>query len=70
MSARAAAAGARYAMPGILGAANVELPPTTPFGGIVLYRARLGALSAEVATQACARLRAQGEVCMTVPPGG
>ncbi len=68
-AARAAAAGARRAAPDLLAAAAVDAPPTTPFGGAILYRARLAALTPEIATQACARLSVSGTPCMTVPPG-
>ena len=67
--ARAAAAGARRAAPELLSQAAIDLPPTAPFGGAVLYRARLDALTPEAAAQACARLTAGGTACLTVPPG-
>jgi D-alanyl-D-alanine carboxypeptidase len=68
-AARTAAAEARRVVPDLLGAASIAAPPTTPFGGAVLYRARLAALSPETAAQACARLSARGNPCMAVPPG-
>ncbi len=68
-AARAAAAGARRAVPDLLAAAPIDAPPTTPFGGAVLYRARLAALTPQTATQACARLSMRGSACITVPPG-
>ncbi len=68
-AARAAAADARRVAPDLLAAAAIDAPPTTPFGGAVLYRARLAALTPETAAQACARLSARGNACMTVPPG-
>ncbi len=68
-AARAAASDARRGAPDLLAAAGVDAPPTTPFGGAVLYRARLVALAPEAAVRACARLSAQGAACMTVPPG-
>ncbi len=40
-TARAAAAGAQRNAPGLLDGAVVNVEPTTPFGGAVLYRARL-----------------------------
>ncbi|MDQ2762200.1 MAG: SPOR domain-containing protein, partial [Pseudomonadota bacterium] len=67
--ARAVAAEARRAMPDLLGAAEIALPATTPFGRIVLYRARLTALSEQSAAQACVRLSEQQTACMAVPPG-
>lgn len=68
-AARAAAADARRAAPDLLSGAAVDAPPTAPFGGAVLFRARLAALTPETAARACARLSAQGNACMTVPPG-
>ena len=68
-AARAAAAGARRAAPDLLSEAAIDLPPTAPFGGAVLYRARLDALTPEAAARACARLTAGGTACLTVPPG-
>ena len=43
--AREAATGVHDAIPDLLAAAQIELLPTTPFGGAVIYRARLGNLS-------------------------
>ena len=68
-AARLAAADARRAAPDLLSAAAVEAPPTTPFGGALLYRARLASLTPETASLACARLSTRGTACMTVPPG-
>ncbi|MBV8615378.1 MAG: SPOR domain-containing protein, partial [Acetobacteraceae bacterium] len=68
-AARAAAADARRAAPDLLAAAPIDTPPTTPFGGAVLYRARLAALTPQVAALACGRLSARGAACITVPPG-
>jgi D-alanyl-D-alanine carboxypeptidase len=68
-AARAAAVDARRDAPDLLAAASIAAPPTTPFGGAVLYRARLAALTPETAAEACARLSARGNACMTVPPG-
>jgi len=62
-------ADARRAAPDLLSAAAVEAPPTTPFGGALLYRARLASLTPETASLACARLSTRGTACMTVPPG-
>jgi hypothetical protein len=67
--ARAAASAARGAAPGALTNAGIELPTTAPFGGKVLYRARLTRLSAGAATQACAQLSQRQLPCMVVPPG-
>jgi len=53
-----------------LASARVVLGPTAPFGGQVLYRARLLGLSAETAARACGALSAHGQACVTVPPGG
>ncbi|MCQ8239268.1 SPOR domain-containing protein [Acetobacteraceae bacterium KSS12] len=44
--------------------------PTAPFGGAVLYRARLAGLARADAGQACAALRGQSIPCMVVSPGG
>jgi D-alanyl-D-alanine carboxypeptidase len=68
-AARAAAADARRAAPDLLSRAAVDVPPTAPFGGAVLFRARLASLTPDTAARACARLSAQGSACMTVPPG-
>jgi cell division septation protein DedD len=51
------------------GAATV-LGTTAPFGGRVLYRARLAGLSAYGAEAACAALASRRQPCVTVPPGG
>jgi D-alanyl-D-alanine carboxypeptidase len=67
-TAEAAADSARKAVPDVLRTARTELPPTTPFGGKVAYRARLAGLTPEAATDACARLSGRGLACMTVPP--
>ena len=69
-SAQAAAEKARSALPDLLRTAYVELPPTTPLGTLVAFRARLAGLSALSAIDACARLGSRGVTCMTVPPSG
>ncbi len=69
IAARAAAVAARRTVPDLLSTAAIAAPPTSPFGGAVLYRARLAALTPETAAQACARLSAQGTACITVPAG-
>jgi len=68
-TARAAAESVRAAAWDLLAGSQVELPPTTPFGGNVLYRARLAGLPAGTAADACARLRRAQVACMVVPPG-
>jgi hypothetical protein len=67
--ARAAATDVHDALAGLLSTAQIELLPTTPFGGKVLFRARLSNLSATVASAACTRLTAEQQPCMVVPPG-
>ncbi len=67
--AREAATGVHDAIPDLLAAAQIELLPTTPFGGAVIYRARLGNLSSTTANAACARLAAAQQPCMVVSPG-
>ena len=68
--ARAVAEGARAEAPGPLHAAILALPPTTPFGGAVLYRARLADLSAGAAADACSQLNRRQLPCVVVPPAG
>lgn len=68
-TAQAAAEHALRALPDLLGAGRVRAPSTTPFGGTVLYRARVVSLSHASAAAACARLTANGRACMAVPPG-
>ncbi len=68
--ARHVADSVRFYAPRQLASARVVLGPTAPFGGQVLYRARLLGLSAESAARACGALSAHGQVCVTVPPGG
>ena len=67
--ARSVAGEARAAAPDLLAAARLALPTTSPFGGNVLYRARLTDLSAGAATSACARLSQRQLACMVIPPG-
>jgi D-alanyl-D-alanine carboxypeptidase len=59
---------ARGAAPELLASARADLPPTTPFGGNVLYRARLAGLTADEAGSACSRLAQRGVACVRVPP--
>ena len=61
--------GVHGALADLLTTAQIELLPTSPFGGRVAYRARLGDLSANVANAACARLAASHQPCMVVAPG-
>ncbi len=68
--ARRVAESARGLAPRELGSARTALGATAPFGGHVLYRARLLGLSAETAANACSALAAQRQACVTVPPGG
>ncbi len=68
--ARRVAESARLLAPRELGAARTQLGSTSPFGGVVLYRARLLGLSAESAAAACSALSARRHACVTVPPGG
>ncbi len=64
--ARIVATSARAELPDEFRAAVIETPPTSPFGGLTLYRARLGNLSAQEATQACSRLNARQLPCIVV----
>jgi hypothetical protein len=68
--ARSVAAGARAKAPHELAGARTVVGTTAPFGGHVLYRARLAGLSAQSAAIACSALSAQRLACVTVPPGG
>jgi len=68
--ARKIAADARSRAPHTLAGAHTVLGTTAPFGGHVLYRARLAGLSAQAASVACSTLAAQRQACVTVPPGG
>ncbi len=49
---------------------RTSLGSTSPFGGHVLYRARLVGLSATDASRACSMLATRSQACVTVPPGG
>jgi D-alanyl-D-alanine carboxypeptidase len=68
--ARTVAEGARAQAPDQLRSASLALQPTAPFGGKVLYRARLAHLSASAASSACARLNHRQLPCVVVPPNG
>jgi hypothetical protein len=68
--ARQVANTARSLAPGELRGSQTVLGTTSPFGGHVLYRARLSGLSAQNAALACSTLAAQRQACVTVPPGG
>ena len=68
--ARAVAEGARAEAREPLQTATVTLPPTTPFGGNVLYRARLMNLSATEASLACRMLNQRQLPCVVVQPTG
>jgi D-alanyl-D-alanine carboxypeptidase len=67
--ARSIAQRAEEEEPVLLGGAAISVPPTSPFGGSVLYRARLVALSQSLADLACQRLNAQQLPCIVVRPG-
>ncbi len=64
--ARTVAEGARAQLPGELAGASIALPTTTPFGGRVLYRARLVHLSASEALAACAALSQRQLPCVVL----
>ena len=68
--ARRTAESVRSLAPGELGSAQAVLGTTEPFGGQVMYRARLLGLSAQNAAAACRDLRAQAQSCVPVAPGG
>jgi D-alanyl-D-alanine carboxypeptidase len=68
--ARAVAEGARAEAPEQLRSASIALPATTPFGGSVLYRARLVHLSASAASGACQHLNQRQLPCVVVQPTG
>jgi D-alanyl-D-alanine carboxypeptidase len=68
--ARAVLEGARAEAPDQLRSAALALPPTAPFGGSVLYRARLVHLSANAASSACRHLNQRQLPCVVVPPNG
>ena len=67
--ARRMAESVRSLAPRELGGAQAVLGTTAPFGGRVLYRARLVGLSSQSASAACSKLSAQAQACTTVPPG-
>jgi hypothetical protein len=67
--ARATAERARRVAPQELARARTALGKTTPFGGHVLYRARLEGITHPAAQAACGRLTAARWDCLTVPPG-
>lgn len=52
----------------VLANADIVLSATTPFGGNVLYQARLTHLSAGAAVQACSALNRQQLPCVVVQP--
>lgn len=54
--------------PDLLSDATVSLPTTTPFGGKILYRARLVALPQDRAALACQRLNQRQLPCIVVRP--
>jgi D-alanyl-D-alanine carboxypeptidase len=68
--ARFATTMARQAAFNDLAGSQSVVQSTTPFGGSVLYRARLAGLAHASAGNACAALRAQNIPCMVVAPGG
>ncbi len=68
--ARRTAESVRSLAPAQLGGAQAVLGTTAPFGGQVMYRARLLGLSAENASAACRDLRAQSQACTPIAPGG
>lgn len=65
--ARIVAEGARAELPDQLESAAIAVPATTPFGGLVLYRARLINLSSKTALNACAQLNQRQLPCIIVP---
>jgi len=65
--ARTVAEGARAELPGELTSAAVSAPATTPFGGLVLYRARLTNLSTKTAVDACTLLNQRQLPCVVIP---
>lgn len=64
--ARTVAEGARAQLPAELQSADIALPATTPFGGLVLYRARLVHLSAGEALAACSALSRRQLPCVVL----
>jgi len=69
LQAREIANGIHEALADLLPNAQIELLPTSPFGGKVVYPARLSNLSANAANAACARLAASQQPCLVVAPG-
>ncbi len=65
--ARTVAEGARAELPNELASAAISAPATAPFGGLVLYRARLTNLSTKAALDACAQLNQRQLPCIVVP---
>jgi hypothetical protein len=59
--------GARAQLPDKFSNASIDLPPTEPFGGRVLYRARLTNLSQQAAATACSDLKARQLPCIVLP---
>jgi len=66
--ARAMAESARAQAPEQLRSAGLALQPTAPFGGAVLYRARLVHLSPSASSNACTRLNHRQLPCVVVRP--
>ena len=66
--ARSIAQNARNEISALIGDADISLAPTTPFGGSILYQARLTHLSAQAAVQACSALNRQQLPCVVVQP--
>ncbi len=64
--ARSVADSARAQLPAELHSADIALPATTPFGGLVLYRARLVHLSASQALVACSLLGQRQMPCVVL----
>jgi hypothetical protein len=67
--AQSMAQNARNEISALIGNADISLAPTTPFGGSILYQARLTHLSAQAAVQACSALNRQQLPCVVVQPG-
>jgi hypothetical protein len=68
--AQSVALNARNELSGLLGNSAVVLPSTTPFGGSVLYQARLTHLSRQTAVAACSALNRRQLPCIVVQPAG
>jgi D-alanyl-D-alanine carboxypeptidase len=64
--ARTVAEGARAELPGEMASATVSTPATAPFGGLILYRARLTNLSTKAAVDACTQLNQRQLPCVVV----